>query len=181
MTNHRPALHALRDSERFRLLLDQMPGILWTVDSDLVFTSSVGGGLPAIGLEPDQVVGVSLFDYFQTDDPEAIPIAVHRRALRGEECSFEFSWEERTFECHVEPFRKTDGTIAGAIGVAFDITHSKQAEEALWHRPRRAKAWRIGFRGGIPLETLLSRRVAAESPRGLGRRSAAPLTGSGSS
>ena len=119
------------DRERLRLLLDQMPGILWTVDRDLRFTSSLGAALPVIGLKPNQVVGMSLFDYFQTDDPEAMGIAVHKRALEGEESSFELTWKDRTFECHVEPFRDQDGQITGAIGVAFDLTTSKQAEHAL--------------------------------------------------
>jgi PAS domain S-box-containing protein len=110
-----------------------MPGVLWTVDRNLKFTSSVGAALPGLGLKPNQVVGMSLFQYFQTDDPEVVSIAAHARALQGEETSFEFSWENRTFECHVEPFRDPQGEIAGAIGVAFDVTHSKRAEVALKH------------------------------------------------
>ncbi len=119
------------DRERLRLILDQVPGILWTVDRELRFTSSVGAALPALGLKPDQVVGMSLFEYFQTDDPEVVAIAAHTRALEGAVSSFEFAWEGRTYECHVEPFRDPDGQITGAVGVGFDVTVSKQAEEAL--------------------------------------------------
>jgi PAS domain S-box-containing protein len=125
------AQNSASDRERLRLLLDQVPGILWTVDRELRFTSSVGAALPALGLKPGQVVGMSLFEYFQTEDREAVPIAAHARALEGEVSSFEIKWEGRTFESHVEPFRDPDGQITGAIGVAFDVTLSKRAEEAL--------------------------------------------------
>jgi len=125
------AQRSANDRERLRLLLDQVPGILWTVDKELRFTSSVGAALPALGLTPDQVVGTSLFEYFQTDDPEVVTIAAHTRALEGAVSSYEFSWEGRTYECHVEPFRDSDGQITGAIGVAFDVTVGKRAEEAL--------------------------------------------------
>ena len=125
------ALSSASDRERLRLLLDQVPGILWTVDRELRFTSSLGAALPALGLKPGQVVGMSLFEYLQTEDREAVPIAAHTRALDGVVSSYELAWEGRIFECHVEPFRDPDGEITGAIGVAFDVTLSKRAEEAL--------------------------------------------------
>src|SRR4030095_15077117 len=33
------------------------------------------------------------------------------------------------FQAHVEPFREAEGAIRGVIGVAFDITERKNAEE----------------------------------------------------
>ena len=41
----------LRDSEaRLRVLVEQLPAILWTVDSDLRFTSALGAGLTRVGV-----------------------------------------------------------------------------------------------------------------------------------
>jgi PAS domain-containing protein len=51
MTEHRPYDGSLHDRERLRLLLEQMPGILWSVDRELRFTSSMGAALSALGLE----------------------------------------------------------------------------------------------------------------------------------
>ncbi len=138
MSEHSQTTHAGRESGTgLRLLLEQMPGILWSVDADLRFTSSLGAALAALGLEPNQVVGSSLYEYFNTVDPEFAPIAAHRRALRGEECSFEFTWEDRIFQCHVEPLRQSQGRIVGAVGVAFDVTEEKRVQEALTESERR--------------------------------------------
>jgi PAS domain S-box-containing protein len=139
MTKHGNTGEASPDVETqlLRTLLDQMPGILWTVDKELRFTSSLGAALPALGLQPNQVVGMTLFEYFGTDDADLLPIAAHRQALEGKESGYEFSWEDNKYQCHVEPFRDQSGAITGAIGVAFDTTAAKRAEEALKESERR--------------------------------------------
>jgi PAS domain S-box-containing protein len=114
-----------------RLLVEQLPAVLWSTDRELRFTSSAGAGLANLRLRPNELVGVSLYQYFQTDDPEFLPIAASRRALAGESCSFEITWQARTFHAHVEPFRDRQGQISGTIGAALDITERKRAEEAL--------------------------------------------------
>ncbi|MGH9710465.1 MAG: PAS domain S-box protein, partial [Candidatus Acidiferrales bacterium] len=70
---------ALRESEaRFRVLIEQLPAVLWTTDRELRFTSSVGAGLSRLGLKPQEVVGKSLCEFFQTEDRNFTPIAAHR-------------------------------------------------------------------------------------------------------
>src|SRR3990170_7260505 len=72
----------LRKSEaHLRALVEQMPAVLWTTDTELRFTSSSGGGLAGLGLRPNQVLGFTLHEYFGTDDDEFLSIAAHRRAL----------------------------------------------------------------------------------------------------
>ncbi|MGD2216553.1 MAG: PAS domain S-box protein, partial [Gemmatimonadales bacterium] len=139
MTDHGSTPQTSPDVEAqlLRTLLDQMPGILWTVDKQLRFTSSLGAALPALGLQPNQVVGMTLFEYFSTDDPDLLPIAAHRQALEGQESGYEFSWEDRRYQCHVEPFRDESGAVSGAIGVAFDVTAAKLAEDALKESERK--------------------------------------------
>ena len=123
---------ALRDREaRLHLLVEQVPAVLWTTDDQLRFTSSAGAGLVHLGLQPDQVVGQSLYQYFGTEDPEFAAVAAHRRALRGESVSYELTWRDRTYQVHVQPLRAGTGATAGTIGVALDITERKRAEEAL--------------------------------------------------
>lgn len=128
---------ALYESEiRLDLLINQIPAILWTTDTNLVFTSSLGLGLKALGLEPNQVVGMSLFEFFQTEDETFITIAAHRRALAGHAETYEQRWADNTYQSHVEPLYDVNGEISGAIGIAVDITHQKQTEEALRHSQR---------------------------------------------
>ncbi len=126
------AERSLRDRDaRLRLMVAQVPAVLWTVDRDLRFTSSLGAGLQALELSPGQVVGASLSEYFQTDDPEFLPIAMHRRSLQGEATTYEFTWNESIWETHTEPLRNEAGEIIGCLALALDVTERKRAEKEL--------------------------------------------------
>ncbi len=114
-----------------RLLLEEVPAVIWSVDPELRFTSSTGGGLSALGLRPGEVVGTTLEEFFGTDDPAFPAIAAHRRALAGEPVDYELVWAGRSYHSHVEPLRGADGTVRGAVGVAIDLTDRNAAEEEL--------------------------------------------------
>ncbi len=121
-----------RDSEaRLQLVLDQLQAIIWSTDTDLRFTSGSGAGLEQLGLETGQTIGISLYEYFQTDDAEFKPIAMHLRALKGESVNYDQEWAGRVFEVHLRPLRDGEGRIIGTLGASLDITERKQAEEAL--------------------------------------------------
>jgi len=120
------ALRAFED--RVGVMSEQAPFILWTMDTDLHFTSSVGSGLRSIGLRPNEVTGQTLQEFAQSDDPDLPLIAAHRRALAGETARFEQEWEGRVFDVHVEPLRKKGGPILGVFGVALDVTERVRAE-----------------------------------------------------
>ena len=132
VTESRRAEAALRAVEsKSRLMLDQMPAMLWTIDNDCRITSSKGAGLAGLGLKPDQLVGSSLFEYLKSDDPEFEPVKAHRLGLRGESSSYFSSWGERRLRVHIEPLRDTDGSVSGAIGVALDMTAELAAQESV--------------------------------------------------
>jgi len=125
-------LEVLRRSNiRTELLLAQMPAILWTTDTDLRFTSSTGAGLTGLDLAPNEAVGLTLFEYFGTDDPAFPPIAAHRQAMTGRSETFETGWKGRVFHVHVEALLDGSRHVIGTVGVALDVTERKQAEEAL--------------------------------------------------
>ena len=123
---------ALRESEaRLRLIIDQVPAVLWTTDLDLRFTSATGAGLATMGLKPDQLVGRTIAEHFQSNDAACPLVAAHRRVIAGESATYETLWARRTCECHLEPLHDGEGRCVGAIGLALDITERKQTEEAL--------------------------------------------------
>jgi PAS domain S-box-containing protein len=121
----------LRDQARLRAVLTQTPAILWTVDRDLVITSSEGAGLELVGLKPGQVVGMTLQEYFGTHDPTYQPLAIHFEALNGHTGNYEIDYGARTYLVHCEPLRDADGQISGVVVAAVDITVSKQAARDL--------------------------------------------------
>ncbi len=114
--------------DRVGAMSEQAPFILWTLDTDLRFTSSLGSGLAAIGLRPNQIQGLTLQQFAQSDDPDMPLVASHRRALQGESSRFEQEWAGRIFDVHVEPLRPQDGPILGVLGVALDVTERVRAE-----------------------------------------------------
>ncbi len=129
LAERRQIEEALRTFEdRIGVMSEQAPFVLWTLDLELRFTSSVGSGLKSLGLQPNQVVGTTLQAFANTDDPDMPMIAAHRRALLGETSRFEQEWSGRIFDVHVEPLRRKDGPILGVFGVALDVTDRVRAE-----------------------------------------------------
>jgi PAS domain S-box-containing protein len=116
---------------RLGVMIEKMPALLWTTDTELRFSSAVGAALESLGLRSNELTGKTLFEYFQTKDPEFSPIAAHKKALRGESVTYELEWQRRVFESHVQPFRGSEGELIGVIGVALDITDRKHLADQL--------------------------------------------------
>jgi diguanylate cyclase (GGDEF)-like protein/PAS domain S-box-containing protein len=132
---------------KLRLLIEPLPAIVWTTDRELRFTSGVGAGRASFGLQATP--GTSLFDHYDTRDPEALPIRAHRLALGGESVSFEQLWQDRTFHTRVEPLRGDDGEITGCIAIAVDVTERRLAEEALYREKERAQVTLASIGDGV--------------------------------
>ncbi len=133
VTDQKRSEAALRSSEaKLRLLLQQLPAIVWTVDLDLKITPYIGANLPvpAAG-QLEHGKALPLEDYFGTSDPHAPPVSAVRRALAGESVSFEMPWAGYEYRVYLEPFRGEDGTIKGGLGLTVDVSEQKRAEAAL--------------------------------------------------
>jgi PAS domain S-box-containing protein len=121
-----------RAHEHLRMMLQQMPAIVWTVDASLRFTSIEGAGLPDLGNTAEEMVGKTLYEYFDTRDRAFKPIAAHEDAVRHQRNdTYEVTWHNRTYQVLVEPLRDAGGRVTGAIGAALDVTPRKAAELAL--------------------------------------------------
>jgi len=130
ITDRVEAMNDLAASQmRTQLLLEQIPAVVWSTDLDLKFTHMAGRGLSLLQLPEGRDVGVSLHEYFQTDDPNFKPIDAHRRALSGQSLFYEIDWMGHIFDAYVEPLRNAVGEIVGCVGIALDITDRKRAEE----------------------------------------------------
>lgn len=129
MHQRREQERALRESEhRLRVVTSQIPAVLWTTDKQLRFTSSIGAGLERMGLQQNQVVGMTLQGYFGQEDREFAPLAAAARALAGQSANYVQAWGDRWYQVHTEPLREADAQIIGTIGIALDITEQRTAE-----------------------------------------------------
>ncbi|HXW17000.1 MAG TPA: PAS domain S-box protein, partial [Candidatus Acidoferrales bacterium] len=139
---------ALREGEaRLRVLVEQLPAILWTVDDNLRFTSALGAGLTHAGIGAEQIVGKTMTAFFETLDANFLPITSHRRAVLGESSTFHMEWRNGSYACHVEPLRDAAGNCVGAIGMALDVTDRKKLEEQLRQAQKMEAVGRLA--GGI--------------------------------
>jgi PAS domain S-box-containing protein len=132
ITETKRVAEKIRESEAcLRLFTEQVPAVLWSTDTELRITSSLGAGLAALNERPGHFVGLSLYEVLQTDDPDYLPVAAHRQALRGVPAAYEMEWRGRAYQVRIDPFRNQEGEIAGCIGLALDVTERQRAEKAL--------------------------------------------------
>jgi HD-GYP domain-containing protein (c-di-GMP phosphodiesterase class II) len=122
--------HEALQAQQLRLLVDQIPAIVWTVDRNDRYRSVLGAGLEPLGGRAG-AVDIGMREALADSDALPASIDAHRQALEGKRSRYSASWHGRLFECRVEPLR-TGRRIVGSIGVAVDVTNERHAEsEAL--------------------------------------------------
>ncbi|MDQ6738176.1 MAG: PAS domain S-box protein, partial [Gemmatimonadota bacterium] len=154
VTGRKAAESALRDREaRLHLVMHQIPAVLWATDRDGKFTSALGAGLNALGIEASQLIGTHVREQFGTSGDTDSEVSAISMALRGDSASFELAWTGRSFACSVEPLRAANGAIEGTLGLAVDITERKVLETQLtyraFHDPLTGLANRALFRDRV--------------------------------
>src|SRR5262249_15160655 len=123
-------------------VLEHVPGYCYTVNRELVFTSSAGKGLEPLGLAPGQVIGMNLRDLWGTRDDTYEPLVCHLKALAGLSATYQDVCLGRSIEYLIRPLRDAENAIIGAIGVGFDVTereHSRLEHEKLIAQLRQAQ------------------------------------------
>ena len=123
-------LSAVDESGQF--VLPRIPTAFWIIDRDLRITTAHGPGFDTLSLHPelDSIVGLDLFEYFKTDDPEFESIANHLIALAGKPVDCRSELRGRVAEVRLEPLR-SQGEVIGVIGFALDVTDHRVLEEQM--------------------------------------------------
>ncbi len=127
--NEQKFIEALIESEnRYRTVVSNTPIISFVVDNKGVFTLSDGKGLIKLGLEPGQIVGMSVYEIYKE-----YPVIINSidKCLSGESIREELVVDGIVFDVFYSPIFDNDGTVAKVIGVATDITERKQFETLL--------------------------------------------------
>ena len=123
--------------EQLRLLVEQLPAMLWTTDEHLTVTAIGGAAYASLtDTAPLARVPHQLPAMFDEQTPL---IRAHRRALAGECGNYPVEWKGRAFQCHVRPLKDAQGQTVGTIGLGVDITKNREAERAIRERDMRVQ------------------------------------------
>ncbi|MFO8232955.1 MAG: PAS domain S-box protein [Longimonas sp.] len=124
-----------RQEELFRILAENAQPAVFVLDEDGTFLLAEGHDLPAIGLDPDEAVGSSVFDHY-ADFPAVLRGL--KRALAGHEVRDTLHISTFVFDVWYSPLRNEAHEVVGCVGMAADVTEHRAAEEA---RLRSAERW----------------------------------------
>jgi len=127
VTERRTAEADLNRSQTFlRRIMHNFPVVLFAFDMDGTITFSRGAGLRNFGLKPDELVGVNIFDAY--GDREVAED--FRHALSGKVTRRTSHRDDKVYEIYLNPMHEDDTQI-GVVGISFDVTDQKRAEEII--------------------------------------------------
>ncbi len=107
------------------------PLVVSAYDREGVITLHIGRGLEKLGLEENQLVGVSVFEAFKGADEALSRI---RDALAGRESSNTQDLGETVWDNWFSPLRGQSGEFTGAISISTDVTDRERVRGELQRR-----------------------------------------------
>jgi len=120
--------------KQLRLLVEQMPVMLWTTDRHLRITSNWGSGFQLSKIGSGKLVGRTVPEFLRCEESGGGPVMRHFDALRGTSSRFEYKRADRVLDIQVEPLRSFEGEIIGCMGVGLDITERKRSEDQILYQ-----------------------------------------------
>lgn len=119
----------VHDKERLRLLVSQLPGAVWTTDTDLRVTSVAGAMLTEPSVDGPSMVGAPVDTLMESVGDDRL--APFEAAMAGDSVVFERAWKGRWWRNHVGPRRDASGTIVGTVCLTLDITAEQDQQVEL--------------------------------------------------
>jgi len=121
-----------------RTMIDLIPAFIYAKDAHSRFTASNKLVANRMGVEPEDLIGKTDFDFFPREmaekffaDEQAL-IKSGKPLIDREEIAFDKTrGTDRVILTSKVPLRDADGNLTGIVGTGFDITERKAAEERL--------------------------------------------------
>ncbi len=137
LDNLRQKEQLLQKESRLRSVVMGAPIVLFSIDTTGGITFIQGQGIAALGLEPDTIIGMPVWEIW-AEYPEILQS--FRRAFAGDSvtslAAITLAGQARVFEYRLAPERDEHGLVTGVICIATDITQRKRAEDALRENER---------------------------------------------
>jgi len=129
ISKRKKAEKALQDNlVQLQSVYKNLPIMLWSTDQNGVITLSEGLALKNLNLNPGELVGLSVYDYFK-DSP--VVVESLKRASKGESCEYEAEVLGIFYKNILTPIFDEQGNVKGTSGIAIDITKIRKTEEKL--------------------------------------------------
>lgn len=145
ITEHKRAENALSASEnKYRTLLENLPQRIFFKDKDSVYITCNENYAHDLKIKSDEIAGMTDYDFYtkelaekyRSDDSRIIGCG------KTEEIEEKYIQDGKELIVHTvkTPVQDESGDIAGILGIFWDITERKRAQEALIESERRYKA-----------------------------------------
>ena len=125
----------LPDTEIMLSLFEEVargaPVVISAYDRSGIFILQIGKGLAKLGLQPNQLVGTSVFEAFAGADEALRHI---RGALAGESSSNTQDLGNSVWDNWFNPIRDAAGAIIGAVSISTDVTDRERSRAELERR-----------------------------------------------
>ncbi|GAG16425.1 unnamed protein product, partial [marine sediment metagenome] len=143
-TERKQAEEALQESEsKHRTLLENLPQKIFSKDKNCVYMSCNENYAQDLNIKPDEIIGKTDYDFYPKELAEKYRADDKRIMQSGKTEDMEEAYVQDGKEVFVHtvktPIRDGDGNVVGILGVFWDITARKQAEQALTSSEERLK------------------------------------------
>jgi PAS domain S-box-containing protein len=161
VSNRVGAEMALRKSEeRFRDIALSSSDWIWEIDSTGKYTYVSEGVKSAIGYEPEELIGKSMFDIVSRDEVEVLRELFAMVSSRKRNITDWINWDIHKdgslicIQTNGVPILNNDGDLRGYRGVNKDITEQKRYEEQLRQSEERYRTLIESMEEGLLIVSL---------------------------
>jgi PAS domain S-box-containing protein len=133
---HKRTIEILQGSEnRYRILLENLPQNIFHKDKNSVYVSCNNNYARDLKIQPDEIIGKTDYDFYNKGLADKYRADDKRIMESGKTEYIEENYIENGQEAFIQtvktPLEDENGNTIGIMGIFWDITESKQIEEAL--------------------------------------------------